>query len=117
MVLPKKKYPTTKSSDPRKIICKAAEIIEKYGWIQGLFQDKSTGAVCLVGGIRAALSGDPTVVGHDNMTRYVQAKLYLIENNPAMFTFGPERWNDSPERSKEEVIEVLKATCSVKGKQ
>lgn len=94
----------------------AADMIEKYGWVQGIEGwDKGYGAgLCLEGGIVAALGrslgSSPNRITMREMwacPAYKAVQGYLGVRPPLWW------WNDDLSRTKEEVIEVLRAAAAV----
>jgi hypothetical protein len=90
----------------------AADMIEKRGWVQGTEGWGGVSApLCLEGGILAAL-GHPAFVGitHKEMwacPAYRAVQDYLEYDRELWW------WNDTYGRTKEEVIEVLRAAAAV----
>lgn len=71
----------------------AADYMAQHGWTQNSERDDETGAVCLTGAIRHC-SPDP-------------GDFYLIRGFLRRSERG-EDWNDDPERTQDEVLEVLR---------
>jgi hypothetical protein len=104
------------------VLHKAADHIERRGWEQGGGWNSSpNSAVCLEGGIAAALGvsgrdivGDATFY----MAEFVACPAYqAVQEYLALPPVGPHgelwRWNDRSVRTKEQVIEVLRAAAEV----
>lgn len=90
-----------------KLLLKAATFLERNHWCQAGFRD-GIGGYCLIGAIRMADHGDHnysgcTPVGKDAHSRVLAAF--------GGFSSGPAEWNDTPGRTKEEVIAKLRAVA------
>lgn len=89
------------SPDARKVLTRAAQIIEKRGWVRGHFSlpgptnAPSEGPVCAARAIRLAAAE----LGVD----HTPARLLL---EPVIGTYSIASWNDR--KSKDEVLRVLK---------
>jgi len=81
----------------------AAKKIEEEGWVQNNYYARDEG-YCVVGAVAACLNPDFT----RNYLGIGQAADVLWQNRPQPMTFLTfTRWNDAPERTKEEVIAAL----------
>lgn len=106
-------YPSISEPDKlstNEILCKAGELIEKVGWNQGALSNLRTGTVCMLGAINATLSGNPlTGVPFLHIKEAVVNELY----NRLGMAYGHSlaEWNDTPGRTREQVIGVLKKDC------
>lgn len=101
------KYPVTRAKTPQGVLNAAAQIIEKFGWHQGHFQNRKTGAVCFYGAINAALTGNPTNAD----SSYVDEAAYLAAeriNPDAPEDVWLAEWNDEKDRTIEEVLAVMR---------
>lgn len=121
-------------------LSKAADLIEAHGWVQ--FKEHTyDGRMCLRGAVALAagvkqwrqivlaeeseswecavtedVSSDPG--GVETFTKATRA---LLEHNPALGNLRPEEhpvgfledWNDAPGRTKEEVVQMLRATAEL----
>lgn len=98
-----------------KILCGAADIIEKVGWTKHDFRNYADGSVCVMGAIQAAINGDPTDGMHNYRLIGAAENLLarrLIEKYPDSLGRHPSYvsvtgWNDGP-ATKKEVMEVLR---------
>ena len=80
-----------------KVLLRAAEKIEREGWIQDMYSNEH--GLCLLGAL-----GYPLHEGRDEVE---EARLRL-----AMTIRGPlTRWNDAPGRTKEEVVAKLRSVA------
>lgn len=89
---------------------KAAEVIETRGWCQGAHSN-SRGQVCALGALAAVVGRDPY---DDPLTDEEAAALRAMGFKSH---YGPElepiwKWNDAPDRTKEEVIAKLREGCA-----
>lgn len=96
------KYPTTDSTDPKIILCKAADIIEEFGWTKGDYQTGSK--VCAMGAINAAVTGNPNT-GGGNQRAYLAVSLLGARIN----TLDITGWNDHQVENEKEVIKMMRA--------
>lgn len=118
-------------------LSKAADLIEAHGWVQ--FKERTyDGRMCLRGAVALAAGvkqwqqiveeeesesweyavtedvfSDPG--GVETFTKATRA---LLEHNPALGNLRPgvgflEDWNDAPGRTKEEVVQMLRATAEL----
>lgn len=76
----------------------AADYIEKHGWCQHSLQDPN-GRVCIFGAIDL-VTADPDVLGNAVVRLSRQVSYYPIT-----------AWNDAPERTKQEVVDTLRAAA------
>lgn len=89
------------------IYSRAADEIDRRGWIQGWFEAFG-GAVCLLGGVQCGIWGmtcdhlpEDVETGWQEYSDAV-GELFMYLNT------GPSTWNDEPGRTKEEVLKVLR---------
>lgn len=90
-----------KNQDWRKVLLKAADVIEKRGWIKGTLEG-SAGRVCAIGAINLVESG---VVDAGRMAlrdSVAISKLGCYLNNEV------DIWNDVVAKSSAEVMAVMK---------
>lgn len=80
-----------------KILFRAAQIIERDGWCQDVLVDE-LGRVCAVGAIDKAQTGDPEAMGGN------YEPIQKLEN---LIGADVVNWNNAPERTAEEVIDML----------
>jgi hypothetical protein len=81
----------------------------KNGWTQDCYQDRETGAVCLVGAIRLAVHGEVYIDGGTEIA-LAQARRHWWLSKAIQQTAGTDYipgWNDAPGRAVDEVIAVL----------
>lgn len=87
----------------REVLLKAAEHIERYGWLQGA-RGKTGQPCCAVGAINA-------VGGCDRSSRD-DAIETLKRNIGLARPFAIQNWNDAPGRTKEDVIAALRGAAN-----
>ncbi|SRR5260221_8812689 len=80
---------------------KAIKVLERKGWCQGILINPQ-GEVCMAGAIQVATHQSLELQGH--------ALNLLHENLGSMIS----KWNDAPERTKDEVIAKLKEIAYAK---
>jgi phage tail tape-measure protein len=97
-----------------KALYDAADIIEQRGLAKGIRQD-SEGRVCLRGAISIAVNGRAFCVTEMDVwiggavQRYLRQRLgYAPTSN-----WGCASWNNTPERTKDEVVAALRETASM----
>lgn len=101
---------------PTQIRCAAADEIEKRGWTQNQYESPE-GHVCLAGAIYAVVydHGDLTHVPPNfrtlDMIPYYDIKPVFDELAKILGTEYVSTWNDKPDRTEAEVIEVLRKDC------
>ena len=79
----------------------AAELLEQWGWQQGWYaHDGPHSPMCLVGAVQKAYFGDPNTELNGPELKQLQEDLG-IEDVVA--------WNDTPGRTKEEILAVLRS--------
>lgn len=84
------------------ILNEAADLIEKFGWIQGNYGAEECG-YCALGAILAVdFDDDYSIHSFNN---------YIQDNHPDM-NLGAVEWNDTPGRTKEEVISTLRKAAA-----
>lgn len=89
-------------SEVADLIEQAANLIETYGWIQGQYGDETMG-YCVMGALERAASA-----GALDRKEAVRAGLALGRQvGAAAITI----YNDAPERTKNEVIDLMKHTA------
>jgi len=104
---------------PQETLIKAAELIEEHGWDRHTYYDPDTDCYCVDGAIMAVTGHEPMIDGYrlskttqDLYDRDAAEQLLMehlgISTIPALF-----RWNDDPDRTKEEVVSALKAAANV----
>lgn len=105
-------YPVPEPAEnPNELLCKAAEIIEKYGWHQGGFRDYETGAVCIFGALNVAYYGEPEPpivmpkIWHDAVGILIERVQNLGWHDEVA------SWNDNFETTEDDVLSVLKQDC------
>jgi len=101
--------------DTSELACRTIEILEEHGWTKGQFVNPE-GQYCLLGAIYTAAheiseSGAAEVWLATPLINKLTDK---INNKPFKFLkskIAMTYWNDQPERTKEEVIELLRSEC------
>ena len=104
---------------------KAADLIERKGWGRGSATWHGGGGLCVEGAIAAAL-GRRVMIGEDAITpdelNYecpagLAVREFLGAERIGVSTGGKAKWlchwNDRPDRTASEVIEVLRATALI----
>lgn len=118
---------------PKELLGKAAEYLGEHGWTQGKFENDA-GAVCVDGAITAASQTElfanhddylalvtsarkilaleicKDIMGTDDLSRYADSarQAWLIKSVPNHSEDYVWSWNDKTERSKEDVLLMLK---------
>lgn len=87
----------------RNYLLVAANKIEKYGWCQGSFMNDK-GAYCMLGAMQFTFPN--TDSGNDAFQKARQRLALRIGHNSLTV------WNDKKDRTKEEVISLLKETAN-----
>ena len=89
----------------KKILLKAARILEKSGWIR--YEMERNGRYCMIGALRKAAFGSPYMPIQQNQPHrsYHRAVRELADYG---YCFG---WNDEPDRRGKEVIAALRKTA------
>jgi hypothetical protein len=95
------------------VLRKAADLIEQRGWAQRRFED-ANGRLCIHGAIHLVVSR--LAVRNDwdrdslSTAAWHQFLEYILAEGvePDLVRLGFMRWNDSPERTKEEVVRALR---------
>lgn len=88
----------TRARKPEKVLCAAADYIEKYGWRQGAFGGFG-GPACVMGAINTVAV---------SKSARVDAIWLLVKRLDATNTIRIVGWNDKPSQTKEKVVEVLR---------
>lgn len=84
------------------VLLDAADYIERHGWCQYIVEDNQ-GRVCIGGAISAAASNSD----QDDLYVYALVRLDKYLHSYKLVPF----WNDTPGRTKEEVIAALRAAA------
>jgi hypothetical protein len=95
----------------RDVLHRAADLLEEFGWCQKVYGSKAEGAMCAAGAVGAALvdlgltkDRDPTESGRDG--------LVWLWDHVEIWTNGVgTEWNDTPGRTKAEVIQALRESA------
>ena len=90
----------------KKILLKAADKIDKFGWIRGAYGNELIG-YCIGEAIHAS-GGRRDLIGERDLDTI---RLALGFRN----RWELPKWNDQPERTKEQVIERLQLAASLLG--
>lgn len=89
------------------LLRKGAEEIKRRGWVRDWFGDDpnkpATCRVCAIGGLRAAMTGDPFISKIEDPL-YIEAREFLIR---ATATRSVVNWNDANGRTEEEVLRLF----------
>lgn len=88
---------------PEEILRSAAEVIEVFGWRQGAYGSPGSG-FCILGALSVAYSGVTSEVWAPELS----AAKRLIVERLGLAQYGISEWNDAPERTREEVMAVLR---------
>ena len=95
------------SEQVRKDAKAAADYIREHGWCQGEFVNKK-GACCMAGARNAVTIGNPQGTHSPYLKDGATRELALREAvNNELFDTWTVPWNDTPGRTKEEVLEVF----------
>ena len=89
------------------ILEKAAEVLEIRGWTQNTYED-AEGQVCAVGAIRVVAWGHSRWSGTGAIDYQVAGMAQAAMSAHLGVRDLAIEWNDSPERTKEEVIDAFK---------
>jgi len=95
--------------ETKEILLKAATWLEENKWCQGRYSEGDFGkptSCCLIGAVNMVSSGDAWFAN-----RYTETALYYLLKFlelPRAYRYGLHTWNDASERTKEEVITLLK---------
>ena len=81
-----------------------SELIEQYGWIQGEEGNLEQG-FSLTGALRYCAPNRETFLTLQAVARYW---LWGLQANAWPWRFNLESWNDDPNRSKADVLELLR---------
>lgn len=91
------------------ILNKAADIVEQRGHSKGVYSD-STGRVCAVGAINAAILGTTKIehlpIWYSGLDTHAGRVLHSLVCADEYWSITD--WNDAPERTKEEVVAALR---------
>lgn len=107
-----------------KTLWAAANYMEEHGHVKGVLRDEQ-GRVCLLGAINMVVFGkesmhsraaydDPNITVRCKASRAV--KDLLRDKLGTEYIYGEVYWNNQPERTKDEVVQVLRdaaLTCKV----
>lgn len=85
---------------PAKVFKAAAAAIEKHGHCRGLLKSFDNDSMCLMGAISLVMHGDPLKPTED-VRRMADLLMPLTGINPIA-------WNNRPERTKEQVVSLLR---------
>lgn len=116
---PKWETPETSPLEPwRDLMLRAADILESSGLVKNQLCDAS-GRVCFRGALMAAMGGDQTdpmfIIGvlndRENKRLFHEAD-FRMEQHVGTY---PPRWNNVPERTKEEVVAAMRIVARVRG--
>jgi hypothetical protein len=97
----------------RRVLLKAADLIEQRGWAQGRFED-ADGRLCIHGAIHVAVSGLAVRNDRDrdslSTAAWHQFREYLLVEGVEreLVRLGFMFWNDSPKRTQKEVVQALR---------
>lgn len=97
---------------PAQIRCAAADEIEKRGWTQNQYESPE-GWLCLAGAIYVVIYDNPSPNPTDFAFSHPMYKTKPVFDEVAEIV-GTEfvsGWNDMPERTEVEVLEVLRRDC------
>jgi len=97
------------------VLNRAADLIEERGWATGVTGWRVGGRLCLEGGIIAAIGGATAADQPLAWACPAYAAVGDYLGRPALSVCGDRelwKWNDRPERTASEVVEVLRA-CAV----
>src|SRR5437899_4614930 len=103
------------------ILIGAAQIIRNRGWCRGMLLDEH-GAVCLLSAIYVASTGKPAACfyGEEDHDALTAAAWEVVEDliNARYGSHGEGRftipgWNDLPERTVDDVLQVLEDAAAV----
>lgn len=91
------------------LLSKAAVVLGERGWCQHALEDDD-GRVCLVGAISYAHNGTSYLTTDGTKGMHWGAAVGVLMDRLGTATLG--RWNDTPGRTKEEVIALLKNSAA-----
>jgi hypothetical protein len=87
------------------VLDRAADLIERGGHLKQLYMNN--GALCALGGLMAAVGSDESIDPyHDPRTMIAADTLWRYVGAVA-------RWNDAPERTKDDVTSTLRACAAL----
>ena len=104
-------------SDTKKLILKAANLIDKHGLAKGIEEDWN-GAMCIYGALSIAHQGR-TAVHWDGVTHnaaIIIAKYLDLEIILNLPTSALVDWNNDPRRTKLEVVTAMRESVKAKGR-
>lgn len=90
----------------KSMICSTKRVIEQYGWIQNSMGNVSVG-FCLLGALNQAAIEE----GYDTLTRDHAANILSFAAGAHGLMSIPV-WNDRPERTKQDVLNLLGEFCA-----
>lgn len=98
---------------PSELLLKGAEEIKRRGWVRDWFgadpDEPATCAVCAIGGLRAAMTGDPFIVlGNDPL--FGEARAFLIDAIPGNSVVN---WNDANGRTEADVLAAFSKAAAL----
>lgn len=106
MFVEEKKQGEVELDAANQLLLKAASVLEKRGLWKHWFAEPGGIRLCMIGALRVAQHGKPEVANYgvgDIARRRLRAKLGPDD--------APAQWNDEPERTKEEVVAMLRAVA------
>jgi hypothetical protein len=77
----------------------AADLLERQGWCQ-VYMEDSDGRHCVVGALSAAAAVAHSRVAHAGAENAIWARVGM-----------PTAWNDAPERTEQEVLDLLRSVA------
>ncbi|WIF20579.1 hypothetical protein SEA_JFLIX2_89 [Rhodococcus phage Jflix2] len=90
---------------------RAADLIEKHGWIQGDYGDMSQG-YCAIGALSRAALATASDGTYDGSLHLLEAAIpTTFPDNPNTWSGKFSRvveWNDTPGRTREEVLQLFR---------
>lgn len=94
------------------------ELMERRPWCQRVLHSPSTGAICLKGGIRLTAYGVlyPGVRRAEEYRLAMEIEEALFRCLPAM-NYSLPSWNDQPDRTKQEVLDLIQTAAKAEMKK
>lgn len=96
------------------LIDKTIEVLERDGWVKGVYRNAEPEPHCVVGALNVAAFGYHALPALGNVEEwavyhytYQRIAEHLGEHTRGHGVLEPEHWNDHVATSKEEVIEML----------